>query len=295
MGNLQLIQGQKDHEAYRRSLNQLSLDVVEYDVEAWYQSGWWDDTFLCYSYLDGGNVVANMSTYKMSFLIEGKSIDGLQTCFAITHPAYRKQGLCENLFKMILQMDISQPCIVYGLTMHESMKHLQLRHDFHLQKQSEFFFTLPEKTRRYTPEKRRKRQLDMTNAVDRQTLMTFARERIPLSQTFHVENAHHMLLFHCLSIFKNALYLLPDDDVIVIYKREGAKLHLYDLLARKEIGLSQVLEPILEEDTREVIFYFTPPESSDFQILCRDLPTEEAFFTKPSLNFTGNIRYPILG
>lgn len=294
MGDLQLIQGHRDDEAYRRSLNQLSLDVVQYDVESWYQAGWWDDTFLCYSYLDGQTVVANMSAYKMAFIIDGQRIEGLQACFAITHPAYRKQGLCENLFKFILETDIPPSCIVYGLTVHETMKRLQLRHGFHLQPQSEFFLPLEPGYRPALAQSRR-RWLDLTSNADRDLLMIFARERIPLSRTFDVEHTHHMLLFHCFSdLFKQTLAFLPDEDVIVSYKREGDRLHLYDLLARHDIDLSSVLASLLEENTSEVIFYFTPPEEHGLPLRCRALPTEEALFVRPALNCAGPIRYPIL-
>lgn len=291
--SLQLIRHQHEDEKYRQGFNQLARDIFGCDFERWYQLGWWDDNYCCYSYVDmtTAAVVASTGVCKVHFLIEGQELVAVQLHATMTRPAYRKQGLSRDLTRTVLQDYRDQADVVYALANRFSQPVFR-QLGFQIQKECEFFLSIPDKkkTRAVT----RKRKLDVTSRNDRQTLLTFITERKPLSQTFHVANAQSLFFFNCLNTFKNDLYFLPDDDVIVSYKQEGRTLHIHDILCRKEFSLQKMLDGILHEGTRAIIFDCTPPDWSDLSIQCRPLEGEEQFLLNPALDIAGKIRYPAL-
>jgi hypothetical protein len=103
-----------------------------------------------------------------------------------------------------------------------------------------------------------------------------------------------LFLLHCLNAFKDTLYYVPDEDVIVLCKHEGETLHIYDFLCKRIFSVQNVLDAILEEETAEIIFACIPPDWSDLALQCRSFAGEEQFVLKPSLALTEKIRYPIL-
>jgi predicted N-acetyltransferase YhbS len=76
------------------------------DFEKWYQFGFWNNTYVCYSYIDQNEVIANVSVNKLDILIDGKESKTLQIGTVMTRPDYRGNGLSKSL------MEIAAGCLV---------------------------------------------------------------------------------------------------------------------------------------------------------------------------------------
>jgi hypothetical protein len=90
---LRFVSDYKQETPLRLSFNSLAKRVFGIDFEQWYQQGSWDDRYVCYSFADKGQIVANVSVTKMKLLLEGSIHPALQIGTVMTDPAYRKQAV----------------------------------------------------------------------------------------------------------------------------------------------------------------------------------------------------------
>jgi GNAT superfamily N-acetyltransferase len=291
--SLQLISNYRGEKTYRQSFNQLATAIFSYDFERWYQLGWWPEHYCSYLYVDNATalVVAHAGVYKAHFHADGRKLTAVQLYATMTHPAYRRRGLLRSLTEVIIQDYGQQVDLIYALANGASRTNF-LRFGLQVQEESEFFCHVSAETKRRVAGGKRKLYLDRTD--DRRMLLSFLVERMPLSQRFHVENTQSLFLLHCLNAFKDTLYYVMDEDVIVLCKHEGRTLHIYDLLCKRVFSVQSVLDKILNEETTEIIFACMPPDWSDLSLQCRPFDGEEQFVLRPSLATVGRIRYPIL-
>ncbi|WP_083205196.1 hypothetical protein [Bacillus sp. FJAT-27264] len=68
---IDLVSDYKDNKAYRDSFNKLTTLAFDINFEVWYQKGFWDDRYICYSFLRDSEVIANVSVSKMDVVING--------------------------------------------------------------------------------------------------------------------------------------------------------------------------------------------------------------------------------
>ena len=78
-------------------------------------------------------------------------------------------------------------------------------------------------------------------------------------------------MFYCMHVFPQDSYYLEAEGVIVIYQQQKDQLHLYDIISQTEVELKGIVNKIAAQDTRRVIFHFTPDFSP---------PSESAKLTK---------------
>lgn len=92
----------KDNAVYHRSFNELSQLAFGIDFEKWYQLGFWNDRYIPYSFIDGEQVISNVSVSIIDIISNGKKISAVQIGTVMTHPDYRRRGLAYKLMKEVL-------------------------------------------------------------------------------------------------------------------------------------------------------------------------------------------------
>lgn len=70
--NYEMISDYKDNKMYRDSFNRLAESTFDINFEEWYRDGFWNDKYVCYSYIDDNKVIANVSINKMNLIYQGK-------------------------------------------------------------------------------------------------------------------------------------------------------------------------------------------------------------------------------
>ena len=106
------------------------------------------------------------------------------------------------------------------------------------------------------------RRLDTDNTNDFQMIERFAVERIPVSSILGVKNNEHLLFFYLILAFNDAIYYIEEIDVIVIFKKEDAHLHIFDIISKKRVEIETILSRIVSAETEIINFYFTPDYAS---------------------------------
>lgn len=290
MNHYELICDYKDIDQYRLSFNKLANHTFGIDFEKWYQHGFWNNTYICHSYIDHNEVIANVSVSKLTVIIDGKEHKALQIGTVMTHPDYRGNGLSRRLMEVVLKEYEPRYDFIY-LFANKSV--LEFYPKFGFQKTEQCHFSTGISLKKGH---KKVRKLDITNKEDIEIVRRLSGERIPVSQTFGVKNGEAILAWYCFNIYNECLYYLKDDDTIVIYGIEGEVLHLYDIVSKNIIEINNILGKIIDIDNevKKVIFYYTP-DYHGIQLrkeVCND--SDDTLFVKPLvLSLPEGLAYPI--
>ena len=288
MNNLEFIHDYKDINNYRLSFNKLANDTFGVDFEKWYQFGFWNNTYVCYSYINQNEVVVNVSVSNLDVIIDGKEMKALQVGTVMTHPDYRGNGLSKSLMDIVLK-EYEPKCDFIYLFANKNVLDFYPKFGFRKMKQCHFSIDVTRKS-----EHVKARKLDITKKGDIEIVRRISQERIPVSQILGVKNGESILTWYCLNVYNENLYYLKEDDVIVIYNIEAEVLHLYDIMSKNKIELNNILGKIINDEVKKVFFYYSP-DYSDIQVsrVDYDDPNDTLFVKPLLLNISKDLAYPI--
>lgn len=281
MSEYQLISDYKQIEKYKKSFNELAKQVFEVDFKEWYDKGCWNDNYICYSYVDGDQVIANASVNKMVVISNGKEYKAIQLGTVMTHPDYRHQGLAAKLMNHIIEKYEKDYDFIY-LFANDTVLDFYPKFGFEQVQESSFSLKTSD-LKKQVAKKSVLRKLDVNNQADFELMKEFAAERIPVSSILGVKNNEHLLMFYFILAFNDAIYYIEEDDVIVICKQEDNQLHIFDIISKKRVEIDTILNRIVSADTKIINFYFTPNDD------CKNIHTEfitesdDTLFVRPLL------------
>lgn len=254
MNKLTLIHNYKDFRPYRHSFNQLARETFGIDFEQWYLDGHWNEHYICYSYLDGDRVVANVSVSKLTLILEGQRRNALQIGAVMTHPTYQRKGLSNALMQVVLDAYETEYDLIY---LFANIEAAEFYPRFGFKTVTETQFALTVNIRKTYSKSLRK--MDPRNSSDRVIIDRLIEARQPLSFVCGLEQAEHILAFYSYNILHDAWYYYEEEDVIVVCRQEHATLHLYDIIATHPIDFETLACHLSQqEEIRRIIFYFTP-------------------------------------
>ncbi|MCP1182171.1 GNAT family N-acetyltransferase [Paenibacillus sp. 1781tsa1] len=283
MQELIFMKNYKNNEVLRNSFFELAVNTFEINFEDWYQQGYWGEGYIPYSYVDGDQVIANVSINILELIIHGEKKKAIQIGTVMTHPDYRGKGLSTRLMNKVLEEYENKYDYMY-LFANESV--LDFYPKFGFKPVEEHLFSM-----NYTAKKSLKpaklRKLDITNADDLHLIQKFASERLPVSRHFATAQTQGILLFYCLNVFSNDIYHLEDESAIVIYQKEENRIELFDVVSLNDINMKYILDKIADEDTETITFHFTP-DATEHLVLKSTLTNDGLFVRTP-----GDHLYPV--
>ncbi|WP_339306835.1 GNAT family N-acetyltransferase [Paenibacillus sp. FSL L8-0435] len=256
MQELIFMKNYKNNEVLRKSFFELAVNTFEINFEDWYQQGYWGERYIPYSYVDGDQVIANVSVNILELIIQGEKKKAIQIGTVMTHPDYRGKGLSTHLMNKVLEEYENKYDYMY-LFANESV--LDFYPKFGFKPVEERLFSM-NYTAKKSPEPANIRKLNVTNAEDLRLIQKLASERLPVSQYFSTHHAQGILMFYCLNVFSDDIYYLENENVIVIYQKEDNHIELFDVVSLNEMNMKDILDKIADEDTERVTFHFTPDD-----------------------------------
>ncbi|WP_211746119.1 GNAT family N-acetyltransferase [Paenibacillus sp. Marseille-Q4541] len=252
---IELVCNYKDNKAYRDCFHQLTNLVFGIDFEDWYQKGFWDDRYICYSLVKDNVILSNVSVSKMDLVINGSSKRAIQIGTVITHPEFRGRGLSSALIRHVLHM-YEQECDIFFLFANHTAIDFYPRFNFEAAPESQFKLEfLPTSGNKNTL-----RKLDCSKREDLEWIKQMVLSRKPISQHFGVSNNQGLFMFYALNVFSESIYYSQEDKAIIVFQQEGQTLHLYDVVSEREVNLQNILSRISNEQTETIHFHFTPDQ-----------------------------------
>ncbi|TKI55160.1 GNAT family N-acetyltransferase [Brevibacillus antibioticus] len=292
MGEYRLISDYKHIETYKESFNELAKQIFQLDFKEWYNKGFWNDNYVCYSYLDGEQVIANASVSKMIVNINGKDYEALQVGTVMTHPAYRNQGLAAKLMNHIIQRYEKEYDFIY-LYANDTVLDFYPKFGFERIQESSFCL-LASDLKKQVEQKAVLRKLEVDSEADYLVMKEFVAKRIPVSSRLGVKNSEQLVMFYFLLVFRDAIYYVEEQDVIVLFERAEDQLHVFDLVSKKPVDIEAVISHLVTDETAIIHFHFMPDSENEKIQSALMTTTDDVLFVRPSFKMEiEHFRFPL--
>ncbi|MBC1472572.1 GNAT family N-acetyltransferase [Listeria seeligeri] len=279
--NYQLISDYKDNELYRKTFNDLAESTFDINFEEWYKQGFWNDKYVCYSYLDKNKAIANVSINKMDLIYQGNDYRALQIGTVMTHPDYRNQGLAQELINHVISK-YEQDYDFFYLFANDTVLDFYPKFGFERVEESSFTVDATSlKKRNYKIKK-----LNPDDESDFQLISRIVSNRVPLSSILDVKNSEDLLMFYLLIALRDAIYYIEELDAIVLYEQEEEDLYVLDIISTKKLDIVEVLGFLANKKIETIHVSFTP-EKNKYVDASYIIETEDMLFMRPNL-FTAN-------
>lgn len=246
------IKNYRDNDDLRGSFNKLAIESFGINFEPWYQKGFWNDNYMCYSFQLEGQIIANVSANKMKLKWDGKDYEAIQIGTVMTLPAFRKKGLAYRLLDMVVKEWENKVDFIY-LFGNDSALNLYKQFDMKVFKEHRFFTSMPS-----IKNEGKIRKLDLNNEVDLKLMVEMANKRVAQSDTIGIEDDAHLIMFYCHEWLADDLYYIEEKETILVLEEEDEVLHLYDVISKEVQEISEILELIDISKVEKVEIHFKP-------------------------------------
>ena len=225
----------------------------------------------------------------MDFNILGEQKRYIQMGTVMTDKNYRNQGLSKFLIEYILN-EWKEKCDLIYLFANSTVLDFYPKLGFTRIKEYEFFKKTKSKETNF-------KKLNMDVQIDREKLYDYARNTQVFGKLSMQENAD-LVMFYCISIFKECVYYLEFLDVIAIAKVYHNQLHLLDVFSKKNVDLDDIINALCDNHIDSVLLGFTPKNCISYEAReINEVLKDEVLFvqnSKTSLFDNNQLMFPLL-
>ncbi|GIQ68272.1 hypothetical protein XYCOK13_10960 [Xylanibacillus composti] len=304
---MRLMEDYKHTDRYRDSFNRLAHQTFGISFEEWYQRGYWDERYICYSYVDRDEVVANVSVSRLQLRSESACLKACQIGTVMTHPEYRGRGLSAKLMDHVIQKHEPEADVFFLFANRQVLDYYP-RFGFSPVQESRFVWNRDGECsglRGAAPPTWR--QLDLQHPQDERRLLHALKSRQPISDRLSVLEHEGIFMWHALEVFPTGLYYHEQTGQIWACSHHEGTLHLYDCISpssghgRSDHGSFPELFDelcVLLPGTRRVEFAFTP-DKLGLPVYNEPLRGNDVLYAKqsrtsgPAFPEDGPFKYPI--
>lgn len=245
----------KENETLRKSFHELTEKVYGFNLENWYLQGFWGDSYIPHSLLDGDKIVANVSTNVMNFELDGRKKQYIQIGTVMTDPNYCGQGLSRFLMQKVLDQYKDNND---GLYLFANDSVLGFYPKFGFKKCSEYRYCKQIDSINY---EKNIVHIDLTNDAEWNKFYDTVRNSVS-NDRFYVYNPGLMAFWTRES---EVIYYQSDEDAYVLAEINGNQLFIQQIIADHKVSLNSMIKSFGKE-VKQVILGFTPYESDGFAV-----------------------------
>ena len=264
-----------ENDKYRKSFNELAIKTFNIDFDQWFKEGFLDENYINYSFLSGEKVVANVSANKFFIMYNGKLNKAIQLGTVMTDEEYRNKGLIRKLMDKILK-EYEDYDLIY-LFANKSV--LDFYPKFGFKRVIEGKYEID--TKQIVDIQLNKdniMKLDLENDEHKEIVKKIAQKRVPTSQKLCAIKDMWPLYLYCNYEFREELYYLKQEKIIVILKRENDVVELYDILSENHFDLDSIISQVIKKEDKRLKLKFVPDSTKytvDFELMDK---TEDYLF-----------------
>ena len=248
-----------------RRLEALALRVFDLDLTSWQEN----DRYVPHSLFDGDTLVSNVSASRQDFRIGGRIWRTLQLGTVMTDPAYRGQGCAAGLITKVVDLWKDRVDFIF-LYANELVLDFYPRFGFVPASQEQTVLSLPRDGRGEG------RKIDLSVPEDLALVRRLAAEALPASPSCYLTDGQALLRFYLEGLFADALWYLPDRDLLAVLGLDGEETLIYDLFSPRPYALEAVLPRIAPSGCRTLRLGFTPDGTGRLKAV--HVPAGDPFF-----------------
>lgn len=223
LGDFEYVTDYRDDAKLRGQFDELTREVFEgFSLEAWYKAGYWDDSYVCHSFLNRatGQMVANASVSRLVMRVRGEDLLGFQIGTVATRANFRGHGLSRALMERILAQVGERPVFLFA---NESVLDFYPQFGFRRMPVQSIAFS------ESTPETNL--AWERVSQEDPRIAQFVRGERV-VSTRFDVFSPA-LNLFHLLALHGDHLYLFGEGELLLVAEQTENQLEVHGLFARK--------------------------------------------------------------
>ena len=268
-----IVKNVRDHEALRKSFNELAIETFDLNFEDWYQNGFWRDKYIPYSMVIDGRVAANVSVNRTDMLWKGSRKRLIQLGTVMTKESYRNRGLIRRLMEEIIKDFEAEADGIY-LFANDSVLDFYPKFGFRKavewQYSKKIFGTGEEIVRR----------APMENSEDWKVLIKAIESSVPQGK-FELTDNSDLIMFYVSKFMQDNVYYLSEQQAYVIAEPQGDELILYNIFDPKRIDPETVAKAFGNK-IQKLSLCFVPWENTGYEkeLLCKE---DNTFFVKGEL------------
>lgn len=291
MGNLILFENFFVEESKKEPLFQLFEEVFRIPVQTlqnFEANGFWDTTYKPFSYLQEGQVIANVSMFSLPMFVNGERIYAAGIQSVMTHPEYRRKGLMKQLLCKVLQeIDTKYECAILFTEKPE------LYEPFGFRVVQEYLMTLSYEN--ILPRSSSLRKLNFYDEKDMELIKEIIENAQQLSMEFSTLNYRSSFYFNMYDAkWNEKLYYSKKLDALIVFEVKNQVLKLFGIFAQIFPILDDICAEISEPFT-EIEFYFYPDELGLEEVACKEFQSETYLMIRggKKIDFKG-YKFPVL-
>ena len=264
-----------ENDKYRKSFNELAIKTFNIDFDEWFKEGFLDENYINYSFLSGEKVVANVSVNKFFIMYNGKMNKAIQLGTVMADEEHRNKGLIRKLMDKILK-EYEEYDLIY-LFANKSVLDFYPKFGFKRVIEGKYEIDTNQ-IEDIELNNDNIMKLDLENDEHKRLIKKIAQKRVPVSQKLCAIKDMWPLYVYCNYEFRDELYYLKQEKIIVILKRENDVVELYDILSENHFDLDNIISQVIKKEDKRLKLKFVPDSTKytvDFELIDK---TEDYLF-----------------
>ncbi|WP_143319808.1 GNAT family N-acetyltransferase [Clostridium sp. HBUAS56010] len=255
--NYKFLKAYQDNDTIRKSFNGLAQTTFGIDFEDWYQNGYWKNKYIPYSFVDGDQVIANVSVSPMRFLHNGAVRNYIQLGTVMTSKPYRNQGLIRKLIHEV-ESDYLGKADGYFLFANDRV--LDFYTKFGYQSEKEYSWSKEMNIDTGMTAKK----VSMKGMDDWKRFEKFMESSNVQSSLWMQENME-LIMFYTTGFLSENVYMVESQKAYVIAEFQKGTLFLHQIFSPQKININEIASAF-GKDVKKVILGFSPLETEDFKL-----------------------------
>ncbi|EMO52109.1 GNAT family N-acetyltransferase [Leptospira noguchii] len=242
------------------------------DFRIWHRLGFWENSYIPYSFFKNGIMVSNASVCEMKIVLNGKEHNAIQLATVGTLPEYQYQGLSRKLIERILE-DYESKTPFFFLFGNENVLDFYPKFGFQRIEESCFVCKNLDRFRR----KKSSPNFQILNPNSEKDRILFRRitsSSKPTTNRFGVIQYGFILSFYWIYAYPENFYYFPESDSILILHLDGKVLWIYDILCKNSFSISEFLSDWILDDLEKIRFGFCPDQFDFADLEIENFPTQ---------------------
>ncbi|OOM74532.1 hypothetical protein CLPUN_38800 [Clostridium puniceum] len=288
-----LISNYMKNDKYRKSFNELAIKTFNIDFDKWFKEGLLNENYINYSFLCEDKVVANVSVNKFFIIYNGQIHKSIQIGTVMTKEEYRNKGLIRKLMDKILK-EYEEYDLIY-LFANKSVLDFYPKFGFKRVIEGKYEMNTNQ-IEHIQLNNNNIMKLNLEKNEHKRIIKKIAQKRIAISQKLCAIKDMWPLYVYCNYEFRDELYYLKQEEIIVILKRENDVVELYDILSENDFDLDRVICQIIKKEDKRLKFKFVPDSTKskyifDFELI--DKTEDYLFILEGKETLSDGILFPI--
>ncbi len=271
---------------HRELFYDLTQIVFGFDLQQWYELGFWTPKYRPHAYIEDGRMVANVSAYDMRLVIAGQEHQAVQIGTVMTHPDYRGRGYASELMEHVVERKAADADLMFLFTSPHLIPFYQ-QSGFEVVRERRYLAEFPEEVQ----ERGVVTRLDPGDAKTMAGIYARAKARLPLSDQFAILDGPEIFMFHCLYRYRDCIYRDETLDCLLIARRKDDVLHIYDILSSEPVNVAKLLSSFSGDGIKSVEFHFVPDRLA-LETRVEPFPEEDVFMVRGAgVEFPNDFRH----